>query len=363
MDMGTKQPCPGCGRMIDASMMERHRRFVCPARNAVATEEPTATTPADVPAEESKVVKEATKIVQAATSQKEAIWVPKVEPDFWIKPSDGEALQRFANITEQGEILNLLIRGERGVGKTTIARQFAAIYKRPFFEVHCGAIVDAEQWFGKDRLDKGETIYRASKFVTAISTPGAVVLLDELNRTHPENVNGIFGLLDWRRSIWSDDLQLLVEVAEGVTFIGTINEGDDYFGINPLDGAFRERFSRVIKLTHPPREVEVQILVHRGLKPEVANRIVMFAEHIRGAADPIHVSPRQLATVADEMTAGATMRDAVEISMVNTLEDPAKATMALEALQWIEDNPYVDDSDQMTSDILNRRYSDQQQQE
>ena len=276
-----------------------------------------------------------------------AITVPSGEAGFWISPQNRERLSRIASMSERGERVNTLIRGPKGCGKTTLAREFAHLFQRPYHEVHCGAFIDAEQWFGKDRLSNGETWYRKARFVHAIETPCSVTLLDEINRAHPEVLNAILGLLDWRRSMWSDDLGYKIMVARGVIFFATINEGDDYYGINPLDSALRDRFTRTIRLSYPPRREETKILQKHGLSKEVANQLTLFANTLRKATNPIPVSTRQLLVATEELKDNASLRDAVETAIINGVEDISMEKMSLEALQWLEANPYVEDDQEI----------------
>lgn len=269
----------------------------------------------------------------------DCITIPPAEPDFWISERHSGQLERIFRRTERGEQINIFISGPKGCGKTTLAREYAARYERPFYEVHCGTFIDAEQWFGKDRLSGGETRYRKSRFIHALETPGAVILLDEINRAHPEVLGAVMGLLDWRRSLWNDDLGYTVRVAPGVVFFATINEGDDYYGTNPMDAALIDRFSRTILLDYPPEEAEAAILVKNGLDAEHGRRLARFAVLLRGADRPVPVSTRQLLTTADELFDDVPLREAAEVSLINGLSDPADRKTALEALQLIEDNP------------------------
>jgi nitric oxide reductase NorQ protein len=275
-----------------------------------------------------------------------ALPVPPDEEGFWISPRNLERLSRIASRAGREERVNVLVRGPKGCGKTTFARVYAARNKKPFYEVHCGAFVDNEQWFGKDRLSDGQTWYRKARFIHAVETPHCVVLLDEINRAHPEVLNAILGLLDWRRSLWSDDLTYEVKVAPGVVFFATLNEGEEFYGVNPLDAALRDRFPRTVRLDYPPEQEEARILVAHGLPQREAEKLTSFAHAVRKAGRPLPVSTRQLLVAAEEAMDGASLRDAVETSIIFGIEDISLVKTALQALQWVEDNPYVAQGDE-----------------
>jgi len=272
--------------------------------------------------------------------------VPPDEEGFWISQRNLERLSRVASRAYRGERVNVLVRGPKGCGKTTFARVYAARNTKPFYEVHCGAFVDNEQWFGKDRLSDGQTWYRKARFIHAVETPHCVVLLDEINRAHPEVLNAILGLLDWRRSLWSDDLTYEVKVAEGVTFFATLNEGEEFYGVNPLDAALRDRFPRTVRLDYPPEQEETRILVAHGLPQREAEKLTSFAHTVRKAGRPLPVSTRQLLVAAEEVMDGASMHDAVETSIVFGIEDTSLVKTALQALQWVEEDPFVAPGDE-----------------
>ena len=271
--------------------------------------------------------------------------VPPDEEGFWVSAQNLERLGRVASRSSRGEQINVLIRGPKGCGKTTLARVFAARWRRPFFEVHCGAFVDAEQWFGKDRLNDGETWYRKARFIHAVETRDCVVLLDEINRAHPEVLNAILGLLDWRRSLWSDDLTYEVRVASGVVFFATLNEGEEFYGANPLDAAVRDRFPRTVRLDYPPKNEEARILHSHGLSMRLAEKLTDFAHTLRKAPRPTPISTRQLLVAAEEMCEGASLREAVETAVIFADDDAALEKAALQALQWVEDDPRASSPD------------------
>ena len=92
--------------------------------------------------------------------------------------------------------------------------------------------------------DKG-TFFSESAFVTAIKTPNAVILLDELSRAHPDAWNILMTVLDQgQRYLRLDEAEgsPIVNVAEGVTFIATANIGNEYTSTRVIDRAILDRF-------------------------------------------------------------------------------------------------------------------------
>ena len=71
--------------------------------------------------------------------------VPTSNTNFWISDENKAAMDRIDARSKAGQNMNVLICGPKGCGKTTMVREFAARRNRPFFEIHCGTYLDAEQ--------------------------------------------------------------------------------------------------------------------------------------------------------------------------------------------------------------------------
>lgn len=270
-----------------------------------------------------------------ATQATNGLYVPARDPNFWIRESIYSEIKRLVSISQKHPV-NILITGMQGTGKTSLGRQIAAVFSRPACEIQCGYMIDSTQWFGSREFspDRG-TFYRESQFVKAVETPGALILLDELNRTeNPKVANSLFWLLDTRRAAWIDDIQREVRVASGVIFVATLNEGALFAGIDILDGALRDRFS-VVQLDSPSHDTEVAIIVSKsGLKGEAASKLVDFASLIRKNPEiERKVSTRQLLIAAEDMVHGASLRDAVMFAVANTYgEETEKVVQMLQAV-------------------------------
>ena len=142
---------------------------------------------------------------------------------------------------------NIMMTGPAGCGKTMAAKGLVKSLDRPDFYFNLGATQDPRATLiGNTMFDqKKGTYFSESAFVTAIKTPNAVILLDELSRAHPDAWNILMTVLDGgQRYLRLDeaDGSPIVNVAEGVTFIATANIGNEYTSTRVMDRAILDRF-------------------------------------------------------------------------------------------------------------------------
>jgi len=123
-----------------------------------------------------------------------------------------------------------------------------------FFYFNLGATQDARaSLIGNTHFDKSSgTFFKESSFVKAIRTPNAIILLDEISRSHHDGVNILMTVLDdLQRYIRLDEKEdsEIVRVADGVTFIATANVGNEYTATRVMDRALLSRFPVKIEMT------------------------------------------------------------------------------------------------------------------
>jgi len=110
------------------------------------------------------------------------------------------------------------------------------------------------------------TIFAESTFIRAIQTPGAVILLDEISRAHHDAANIMMTVLDsLQRYLRLDERKdsAVVNVAEGVCFIGTANIGNQYTATRVMDRALMDRFSVKIEMDFLDKQSELNLMVKR----------------------------------------------------------------------------------------------------
>ena len=239
-----------------------------------------------------------------------SVTVPAPEEHFFLDEQEIVNLERIDDLSKRHPV-NLLVAGKQGCGKSTLVRQFAARSNRPMATFQIGILSEPGQLFGEHRLKDGETFYQRFLFPEAIQTPGCVIHLEEINRPeHPKALNMLFSVLAEDRQVWTDELGLL-KVADGVVFIATLNEGDEFISTEMLDAALRDRFY-VTLLGYLPSEIETKVLeLKTGIDDTDALTVVNVANQLReNAQEPMTISTRHTLMIAELISVGASVKEA-----------------------------------------------------
>jgi len=246
---------------------------------------------------------------------KDQLTIPQSDPYFFLPENIILNLDRLEKLSKRHPI-NILIIGRQGCGKSTLVRQFAAHFNRPLATFQMGLLSEPGQMFGEQRLKEGKTFFREFLFPKAITTPGCVIHLEELNRPeHPKALNELYSVLSESRSIWVDELGQ-VDTAEQVVFIGTMNEGPEFAGVDNLDAALRDRFY-TIYLEYLPVTVEQQVLkLKTGVSESQAKEIIHAIDGLRNnPQEPMSISTRHSLMIAELVSLGATIKEAFIYSL------------------------------------------------
>jgi len=218
----------------------------------------------------------------------------------------------------------ILCTGPSGCGKTSLGKILADITGKQFFAFNFGDTMNpSAKLLGDTKFDKDTgTWFKESRFVKAIQTENAFILLDEITRDRTGDLqNLLMPVLDGQAYLAldeSDDADM-VPVADNVFFYATANVGREYLGANAsIDRAWMDRFtSGMFELDYLPLDKEIELLLHRtpGLTDRHARQICEFAQKIRQlyAAEELSaaVSTRMTLAAGSFLIDGLTMIDAL----------------------------------------------------
>jgi len=248
-----------------------------------------------------------------------------IKPDFLeLKPTKWKLLVRTG---ERGK--NACMIGPSGCGKTQSAYALAEATKKnkKFFVFNMGACQDPRSFLiGNTHFKNGETVFDKSPFIQAITTPNAIVLLDEINRPHPDAWNILMSVLDEKQRYVRVDEDInspKIDVAEGVCFIATANVGSEYTATKTLDRAIKDRF-QLIEVDALSKEGEADLLTKRfpEMDQKVINAIADIAHRTReewrkeDSKISTMVSSRMSITVCELINDGFTLGEAADVAIL-----------------------------------------------
>lgn len=199
---------------------------------------------------------------------------PSVDPHFiWQR----DVLAHLVQCQETGE--NLWLGGEKGAGKTQTAQQFAARTGRPFTRVNFHKYTTTEEYIGAVGLTGGATGFVPGPFLSAYTTPGAVILLDEPSNCDPGELAMLNGLLEPGAAVsiggkvWTRAPGVIVIAADNT--LGSGDASGRYAGTRTMNSALIDRFARLVPMTFLPLDVEVAAVVnHTGCQKALAEHVL-----------------------------------------------------------------------------------------
>uniref|UniRef100_A0A6M3KPS3 Putative ATPase domain containing protein n=1 Tax=viral metagenome TaxID=1070528 RepID=A0A6M3KPS3_9ZZZZ len=236
--------------------------------------------------------------------------VPTKKP-FFISQQNKLQLEKILAVRTKHPV-NILVKGNHGMGKSELARQVAAAHNMDYVPVPIGSLQETGQLMGRYELVNGETKFVEGKFPKAVKTPNTLIHLEELNRPEsPKALNDLFPLLDDGRALVHEQLGE-IKVANGVVFVATLNEGFEYTGIDPLDAALEDRF-HIIRLGYLPVQMESTLILTRtGLNGDKTTKLLQFVNKLRmDGQEPIHVSTRRCIMIAELVMMGLDLQQAI----------------------------------------------------
>ena len=199
---------------------------------------------------------------------------PAVDPDFvW-----SEGILRHLVLSERNGD-PLWFGGEKGTGKSETARQWAARTGRAFTRINFHRHTATEEYLGATGLKAGETVFEPQAFLSAYTTPSAVILLDEVTNADPGELAPLNGLLEPSAAVtiggtvWRKAPGVMIFAADNT--LGNGDESGRYVGTRQQNAALVDRFARVIPFRFMPEAQEAAAIVNRtGCSPRLAEHVV-----------------------------------------------------------------------------------------
>jgi MoxR-like ATPase len=214
---------------------------------------------------------------------------PAIDPGF-VWP---EAALR-GMVAAEREGLNIWLAGPKGTGKTTLAQQYAARTGRPFTRINFFRHSSSEDYLGAGALSEGSTTWEPGDFLRAYTTPGALILLDELSTAHPGVLSHLNGLLEpgarvsLGGRVWSRAPGVMIVAADNTNGSGDVT--GRYAGTQSANSATVDRFGLMLRVDYLDPATESRALANAtGCTPQIADHVIAAFTAIRAKVDTADV--------------------------------------------------------------------------
>lgn len=273
--------------------------------------------------------KSAITITEEAAESGESITIPETQAeiiDFVQDTAEDLKPERLKMDTAKWKVLvrsilrgkNTLFTGPSGCGKTVAAMAAIRSLNRPFYYFNLGSTQDPRTTLiGTREIENETTKFKPSLFVEAIQTEGAVILLDELSRAHPEAANILLTPLDEKqRYLRLDESQdnETIKVAENVSFVGTANIGSEYTAARTMDRALKRRFLTIeMDLLDEEQEKELIMETHDHIPESIVDKLAKIANQTREEARSDSPAIETIISTAENLEVASMIQDGLSL--------------------------------------------------
>jgi cobaltochelatase CobS len=180
--------------------------------------------------------------------------------------------------------------GPKGTGKTSIAQQYAARTGRPFTRINFFRHSSSEDYLGAGALSEGSTTWEPGDFLKAYTTPGSLILLDELSTAHPGVLSHLNGLLEPNARVslggrvWTRAPGVMIIAADNTNGSGDVT--GRYSGTQAANSATVDRFGLMVRVDYLDPQTEAEALSNGSrCSRSLAEHIVEAFGAIRAKVD------------------------------------------------------------------------------
>jgi len=197
----------------------------------------------------------------------------------------------WLKIDEKDKLMNPVLVGLPGAGKTTLACAAANEYKLPIYIINCTSDMRPEDLIITPVISNDhKIIYRASALVSAMIN-GGVCVLDEANRMNEKSWASLAPLLDDRRYVESIIAGVKIKADPEFRLVATMNEDASTYN---LPGYIESRLKPVVTVK-TPTEKEIFDIIQLNIpyaSKELLHSIIQYLKSVKDTDDTYEFSIR-----------------------------------------------------------------------
>lgn len=263
-------------------------------------------------------------------------FVPPLDPNFKLTPFFEQKLSWFAQLVNRqlglgnNAYLEELVKnkqapdweklsakgmtvvvGPRGTGKNKLVDFYCAKTNRPLYRYSASPSKEERDLTYDVELHDGEIVRIPTRILSAVTTPNAVLEIDEGNLLRPEVAKFFNSLFDGDRTIFMNDQ--VIKAAPGTVFVTLMNNAE-YDGVEDLPETIDDR-SNIMTLGYPPfKEIDPETNQERFTEDEA----LILKEYMHPLA---HMSDEDFVKAWDYVINGRGTQISLDTEQIKCLKD------------------------------------------
>jgi MoxR-like ATPase len=198
---------------------------------------------------------------------------------------------------------NLILKGQKGVGKTLAVEQWASQHEIPLLRQDCTEETSVRDLVGTFSLQGKQVFYMLGALTAAIDIAneqgGCVLVLEEINTLPPQAQKILNPIADYRQEISIPKIGRVFRVNGGarIWIVGTMNP--NYGGTYNLNEDFRSRFE-FVEVNYMSTALERELLLKQfpttpnARERQLVDRILNLSKETRSGEMEYALSTRDL---------------------------------------------------------------------
>jgi len=270
--------------------------------------------------------------------------IPAIDTTYYWDPDLLEALWLCYVMNKKG-----LMVGPPGTGKTSAAKQFAALINHPFARFNGKDGIEPASFLGTAWATGGNMEWKDGLLPQCLKH-GYLIVIDEVMKIPP-------GIQMALQSLYEDNGFLMLDDKPGTiqdkhvyphekfrllatdNTKGTGDSLDKYGAGQYQDVSSLDRFVITINVDYLPKYIEMSMLMNKFPESEERDvkKVIALANLVRegfkNSTLSVTLSPRGLMTIVELMQMGLTLEAACKLSFVNKLGDDSEIEIATRFLK------------------------------